>query len=65
MNHLTLHHLTQADREREISDDLRNQQILQSAAQARPEPTHPAATVNRSVTTSPRPATIGARATGR
>jgi hypothetical protein len=64
MNELTLHYVTQADRERTIESDLRNRQILEAAAQATAS-IERAAAASRNAPVAPRPTTVRARAAGR
>lgn len=63
MNQLTLHYLHQADRERDLAEDLRNRRMLHEAAEPAAEPA-PIAPTTRPATT-PRPTPVRARATGR
>jgi hypothetical protein len=66
MNQLSLHHLNQADRERDIAEDLRNRQILHAAAQPTKQPA-PVAPATRPAPLAPRQGTtpVRARAAGR
>ena len=63
MNQLTLLYVNQADREREIGEDLRNRQIL-SDDRLRTDPAR-LVPENRQASANPRPASVRARATGR
>jgi hypothetical protein len=59
MNHLTLAYVNQADRERDIQDNLRRRQLLDAAANM----TSPVETARSSM--RPQPTPVRARATGR
>ena len=64
MNHLTTLYVNQADRERQIAEDLRNHQIRQAEPTAE-ETARLAATARQPQPTHPRPATLRARTAGR
>ena len=65
MNHLTTLYVNQADREREIAEDLRNRQILHVVEPTPTEATRLATSPNQPATTNPRPTALRARAAGR
>jgi hypothetical protein len=65
MNHLTTLYVNQADRERQIAEDLRNRQILHTADRNAAEPTRLVTSASQPATTNPHPASLQARAAGR
>ena len=64
MNHLTTLYVNQADRERQIAEDLRNRQI-QHAEPTDEEAARLAATAHQPQMTNKRQATLRARTAGR
>jgi hypothetical protein len=64
MNPLTTLYVNQADRERQIAEDLRNRQTLQAVEQAPAETPRPT-TIHQAATTSPRASALKVRTAGR
>ena len=65
MNHLTTLYVNQADRERQIAEDLRNRQILAVVEQTPAEATRLATTPGQPATTKPQATSLRARPAGR